>query len=115
MIKISTVKYGKYIDFFAEKMGVAFALQKLLTFLQQKYQCIWKYLKATTVNKFVINQFNKQCFEQLGPGFTEPDYERYCNMQCYSSPLVLAWPIYLEWTLLPQLFGPSISNSRVSD
>ena len=29
---------------FAEKMWVAFALQKLLTFLQQKDQSIWKHL-----------------------------------------------------------------------
>ena len=30
-----------------KKMWVAFALQKLLTSLQQKYQCIWKYLSYT--------------------------------------------------------------------
>ena len=34
---------------FAEKMWVAFALQKLLTFLQQKYQRIWKYLNYGAV------------------------------------------------------------------
>ena len=30
----------------------------LLTFLQQKYQCIWKYTFATTYNEFVINKQN---------------------------------------------------------
>ena len=42
-VKTSVLKYGKYIDILAEKMWVAFAWQKLLTFLQQKYLCIWKY------------------------------------------------------------------------
>ena len=32
----------KYIDIFAVRMWVAFALPKLLTFFQQKYQYIWK-------------------------------------------------------------------------
>ena len=39
-------------------MWVAFALQKLLLFLQQKYQCTWNTF-ATTVNKFVINDLIK--------------------------------------------------------
>ena len=52
--------------FFAEKMWVAFASQRLLTFLQQKYQYIWKYLSynsentfATIVNEFVIKKLVK--------------------------------------------------------
>ena len=36
--------YWFFFFFAEEKMWIAFALQKLLTFLQQKYQCIWKYL-----------------------------------------------------------------------
>ena len=51
-VKISILKYGEYVDiffffFFAEEMWVAFVLKnwkKLLTFLQQTYQWIWKYL-----------------------------------------------------------------------
>ena len=43
-----------YIDIFAVKMWVAFAL----TFLKQKYQCIWNPL-ATTVKEFVINKLIK--------------------------------------------------------
>ena len=39
----------KYIDIFAEKMWVAFALQKLLTFLQQKYQLFENTLAKTLV------------------------------------------------------------------
>ena len=35
-LKISILKYRKRINIFCWK--------KLLTFLQQKYQCIWKYL-----------------------------------------------------------------------
>ena len=40
---------------FAEKMWVAFLLQKLLTFLQQKYHCT----SDKTVNNFVINELAK--------------------------------------------------------
>ena len=40
----SILKYDKYKLFLLKKMWVAFAVQKLLTFFQQKYQCIWKYL-----------------------------------------------------------------------
>ena len=54
--------------FFAEKMWVAFTVQKLLTFLQQKKRKKKKKEKknnvsentlATTVNKFVINKLVK--------------------------------------------------------
>ena len=39
-------------------MWVGFKMHKLLTFLQQKYQCIWNTL-ATPVNEFVINEVAK--------------------------------------------------------
>ena len=44
--------------FFDEKMWVAFASQKLLTFLQQNIN-ISKNILTTTVNKFVINELIK--------------------------------------------------------
>ena len=50
--------YGKYIDIFAEKMWVAFALQKLLTFLQQTI-CIWIWKYLSYITHFVINEFIK--------------------------------------------------------
>ena len=51
--------------FFAEKMWVAFALQKLLTFFQQK---ISAYLRITiNFNESLTNDIVS--FEQLGPGY----------------------------------------------
>ena len=44
--------------YFAEKMWVAFELQKLLTFLQQKIN-VFKNTLDKTVNKFVINELVK--------------------------------------------------------
>ena len=56
--KISILKYGKYIDiFFAEKNASSFCMQKLLIFLQQRYQCFWNIL--ATFNEFVINELVK--------------------------------------------------------
>ena len=50
--------------FFAEKMWVAFALQKLLTFFQQK---ISAYLRINVnFNESLTNDIVS--FEQLGPG-----------------------------------------------
>ena len=43
-LKFLSINMANTLIFFAEKMWIAFAVQKLLTFLQQKYQCIWKYL-----------------------------------------------------------------------
>ena len=37
LVKCFTTLYPKTLDFFVEKMREAFALQKLLTFFQQKY------------------------------------------------------------------------------
>ena len=56
----SISKYCKYIDILLIKMWVAFAfaLQKLLTFLQQKYHRFESTL-ATTVHEFLINEFFK--------------------------------------------------------
>ena len=48
---------NKFI-FFAEKMWVAFALQKLLTFLQQTIN-VFENTFATTVNEFAINELVK--------------------------------------------------------
>ena len=46
------------LKFFAEKMWVAFAVQKLLTFFQQKYQNI-VYWIAKTVNEMTHNELVK--------------------------------------------------------
>ena len=43
-LKFPSWNMANTLIFYAEKKWVAFALQKLLTFLQQKYQGIWKYL-----------------------------------------------------------------------
>ena len=40
-------------------MWVAFALQKLLTFLQEKYEMVFENTIATTINEFVINELVK--------------------------------------------------------
>ena len=49
MLKFLSWNMANTLIFFAEKMWVAFASQKLLTFLQQKYQCIYinKLIKLT--------------------------------------------------------------------
>ena len=52
--------------FFAEKMWVAFALQKLLTFFSKKFQHICVSLDLN-FNKSLTN--NIVSFEQLGPDF----------------------------------------------
>ena len=44
--------------FFAGKIRVAFALQKLLTFLQQNIN-VYENTLATTVNEFIINKLAK--------------------------------------------------------
>ena len=44
MLKFLSWNMANTLIFFAEKKWVVFAVQKLLTFLQQKYQYIWKYL-----------------------------------------------------------------------
>ena len=40
--------------FFVEKMWEAFAVQKLLSFFQQKYQCIW--LKSRKIRNQLTSQ-----------------------------------------------------------
>ena len=47
------------LKFFAEKMWVAFALQKLLTFFQQKNIIILYIESAKTVNKMTLNELVK--------------------------------------------------------
>ena len=49
------MKYGKYTDIFCWKMWVAFAVHKLLTFLQQNIN-VFENTLATTVKEFVINE-----------------------------------------------------------
>ena len=44
---------------FVEKMWVALAMQKLLTFFEAKISMYLEKTLATTVNKFVINTFVK--------------------------------------------------------
>ena len=53
-----------FLKFFAEKMWVAFALQKLLTFFQQK---ISAYTLDVNFNESLTNDVVS--FEQLGPDF----------------------------------------------
>ena len=58
------------LKFFAEKMWVAFAVQKLLTFFQQKISeyCILNLLKQLT--KWPLtSSLSLRRFEQLGHGF----------------------------------------------
>ena len=63
------LEYGKYIDIFAEKMWVAFALQKLHTFLQQNNNAFENTL-ATIVNEFVINKLvNLTMLQTTGPKY----------------------------------------------
>ena len=59
------------LKFFAEKMWVAFAVQKLLTFFQQKISeyCVLNPLKQ--LKKWPLtNLLSYRRFEQLGPGST---------------------------------------------
>ena len=56
------------LEFFAEKMWVAFAVQKLLTFFQQKISeyCVLNLLKQLT--KWPLtSSLSWRRFEQLGP------------------------------------------------
>ena len=55
----------KILIFFAEKMWVAFALQKLLTFFNKKYQHICVSFDIN-FNESLTNDIVS--FEQLGPG-----------------------------------------------
>ena len=60
--------YANILKFFAEKMWVAFAVQKLLTFFQQKISeyCILNPLKQ--LKKWPLtSSLSKRRFEQLGP------------------------------------------------
>ena len=70
--------------FFAEKMWVAFALQKLLTFLQQNIN-VFENTLATIVNKFVINKLVKlTMLWRTGPSsfwLNKLPYQELCNMQ----------------------------------
>ena len=56
------------LKFFAEKMWVAFAVQKLLTFFQQKISeyCILNLLKQLT-KWFLTSSLSQRRFEQLDP------------------------------------------------
>ena len=57
----------KYTDIFADKMREAFALQKLLTFFQQKILANLRYLKYVwNFNETLTNDVVS--FEQPGPG-----------------------------------------------
>ena len=53
--------------FFAEKNVSSFCIVKAThIFLQQKYQCIWKYI-SYNCNKFVINELVKLTMPWAGP------------------------------------------------
>ena len=57
------------LKFFAEKMRVAFAVQKLLTFFSAKNIRILYIESAKTVNEMTLNELTKlTTLEQLGPG-----------------------------------------------
>ena len=57
------------LKFFAEKMRVAFAVQKLLTFFSAKNIRILYSESAKTVNKMTLTELDKLCFEQLDTVF----------------------------------------------
>ena len=64
MLTVLADSIHNILIFFAEKMWVAFALQKLLTFFQQKFQHICVALDVN-FNESLTNDI--VCFEQLGP------------------------------------------------
>ena len=67
-LKFTSSDTQNMLKFFAEKMWVAFAVQKLLTFFQQKISeyCILNLLKQLT--KWPLtSSLSKWRFEQLGP------------------------------------------------
>ena len=59
IIKIYIEWYANTLKFFAEKMWEAFAVQKLLTFFQQKNIKILCIESAKTVNEMTINELIK--------------------------------------------------------
>ena len=77
-LTVLAVSIHNILIFFAEKMSVAFALQKLLTFFQQKFQHICVSLDVN-FNESLTNNVvsfehesltnNVVSFEQLGPGY----------------------------------------------
>ena len=77
--------------FFAEKMWVAFAMQKPLTFFQQK---ISAYLRITQVNFNESLTNDVVSFEQLGPDFWKDLPQT--NMQSILIPTMLLGP-YRFW------------------
>ena len=59
------------LKFFAEKMWVAFAVQKQLTFFQQKISEIYCIESTKTVNEMTLNKLVKlTMFWTTEPGFT---------------------------------------------
>ena len=57
------------LKFFAEKMWVAFAVQKLLTFFQQKISEYYILNLLKQLTKWPLTSLlSQQRFEQLGPG-----------------------------------------------
>ena len=80
--------------FFAEKMWVAFALQKLLTFFQKKFQHICVSLDVT-FNESLTNDIVS--FEQMGPDILK----RYATVWCTSdwwSGLDPHWVFHGDWS-----------------
>ena len=77
--------------FFAEKMWVAFALQKLLTFFSKKFQHICISLNVN-FNELLTN--NVVSFEQLGPD----EYMKHCFGP--QSKLFSEYPLYLKAMVL---------------
>ena len=64
------------LKFFAEKMWVAFALQKLLTFFQQKNIRILYIDSAKTVNEMILNELIKlTTFWTTGPWYADHLHE----------------------------------------
>ena len=63
------------LKFFAEKMRVAFAVQKLLTFFQQKISEYYNIESAKTVNEMTLNKLVKL----TAPWTTGPRYYTDCT------------------------------------
>ena len=91
------------LKFFAEKMWVAFAVQKLLTFFQQKISeyCILNLLKQLT--KWPLtSSLSLRRFEQLGPVYQTYNF---CRSLAYSQPLESILEILLNDSVLEKKKG----------
>ena len=89
------------LKFFAKKMWVAFAVQKLLTFFQQKNIRILYIESAKTVNKMTLNELVKlTTLWTTGPWFLQIPSERSKQGKT------------LQFLVTSNIFGLKSSDSR---